>query len=134
MNTFAQPATISKGALWTGRVISWLLSVLLMLDCVTKILKLPQVVSATVQAGYPASTTDKIGYSLLLGVILYLIPRTSHLGAILITAYLGGAVATNVRLGNPVWQICLPIVMGALIWFGLYLRDGRLRTLVPIRS
>jgi hypothetical protein len=125
---------VSKGSLWTGRVISGLVVLFMLFDCITKILRLPQVVDATVKVGYPASTVLPIGVTLLICVILYIIPRTSILGAILIVGYLGGAVATNVRASQPAFNSAFAITFGVLTWLGLYLREPRLRALVPLKS
>ena len=125
---------VSKGSLWTGRVISGLVVLFMLFDCITKILRLPQVVDATVKVGYPASTVLPIGVTLLVCVILYIIPRTSIFGAILIVGYLGGAVATNVRASQPAFNSAFAITFGVLTWLGLYLREPRLRALVPLKS
>ena len=125
---------VSKGSLWTGRLISGLVVLFMLFDCITKILRLPQVVDATVKVGYPASTVLPIGVTLLICVILYIIPRTSILGAVLIVGYLGGAVATNVRASQPAFNSAFAITFGVLTWLGLYLREPRLRALVPLKS
>src|ERR1051325_10041006 len=124
---------VSKKALWAGRVMSILPALFLLLDGAMKLIRPQPVVEATVKLGYPESTILGIGIALLACTILYLIPRTSVLGAILLTGYLGGAVATHVRAGDPTWMILFPVLFGTLIWGGLYLRDQRLRALVPLR-
>lgn len=91
------------------------------------------VVEATVRLGYPESVIVPLGFVLLVCTVLYLIPLTSVLGAILLTGYLGGAVATHVRAGEGLFSLVFPIIFGVLIWLGLYLRDDRLRALVPLR-
>jgi len=83
-------------------------------------------------AGYPESTIVGIGIALLASTFLYVIPRTSILGAILLTGYLGGAVASNVRAAAPLFNILFPVVFAALVWGGLWLRDQRLRQLLPL--
>jgi DoxX-like family len=103
-------------------------------DGVTKAIKVPQVVEATVRVGFPENAVVGIGIALLVATALYVIPQTSVLGAILLTGYLGGATATNVHAGTGVFNTCFPIVFGVLVWLGLYLRDSRLRTLIPLRS
>ena len=118
--------------LWVGRVISALMIVLMLIDAGIKILKLPAAVEGTVRLGYPASTVLPIGVIALVCVLLYGIPRTSILGAILLTGYFGGATATQVRVQDA-WYI-FPPVLDVLIWVGLYLRDDRLRTLIPLHS
>jgi DoxX-like family len=99
-----------------------------------KLLKPPVVVQATLKLGYPESAIVGIGIALLAGTLLYLIPRTAILGAVLLTGYLGGAVATNVRVGAPVFNIVFPMIFSALLWGGLWLRDPRLRELLPLRE
>ena len=92
------------------------------------------VVEGTVQLGYPESVLLGLGIVLLACTVLYVIPRTAILGAILLTGYLGGAVATHVRVGNPLFtHVLFPVYLGVLIWGGLYLRDERLRALIPLR-
>jgi hypothetical protein len=132
MPSSTQAAPASKTMLWVGRVISALMIVFMLFDAGIKILKLPAAVEGTVRLGYPASTVQPVGVIALVCVLLYAIPRTSVLGAILLTGYLGGATATQVRVQDA-WYI-FPPVLGALIWAGLYLRDERLRTLIPLNS
>jgi hypothetical protein len=124
---------ISNTAVWAGRIISALPVLFLLMDGVMKLFKPTLVVEATVRLGYSESTIVPIGIVLLVCTILYIIPRTSVLGAILLTGYLGGAVATHVRFYEGVFVIVFPIIIGVLIWGGLYLRDGRLRALIPLR-
>jgi hypothetical protein len=126
---------VSRKALWAGRIISALPVLFLLFDAVMKLIKPPPVIDATVKLGYPESTIIGMGIVLLACVILYVIPQTSVLGAILLTGYLGGAVATHVRVGDPLLTHTLfPVYVGVLIWLGLYLRDARLRALVPLRK
>jgi hypothetical protein len=130
-----QRAPDSKGRLWTGRVMTTLPVLFLLMDSVMKLLKPEPVVKATVQLGYPESVILGLGIVLLVCVTLYAIPRTSVLGAILLTGYLGGAVATHVRVGDPLFSHTLfPVYIALLVWGGLYLRDRRLRALIPLRS
>jgi len=85
--------------------------------------------------GYPAATIVPLGIVLLICTALYIVPRTTVLGAIFLTGYLGGAVASNVRIGNPLFtHVLFPVYVGVLLWLGLYLRDTRLRALVPFRA
>jgi DoxX-like family len=121
---------VSNKSLWTGRILSGVLSALFVLDGVMKLIKPVQVVQATVQLGYPESTIVGIGIVLLISTILYLIPRTAFFGAVLLTGYLGGAVATNVRVSGPLFNIVFPIFFGCLVWVGLYLRDRRLKLIL----
>ena len=100
-------------------------------DAVMKLINVAPVREATARLGYPDSLTLGIGIVLLVCTVVYVIPRTSILGAILLTGYLGRATATHVRVGEPFY---FTIVFGALIWAGLFLRDARLRALIPLRS
>jgi len=130
----SEPATQSKGIVWTGRVISGLVVLFMLFDSIMKVLRVPMVVEATVRVGYPASTVFGIGLTLLISTVLYLIPQSTVFGAILLTGYLGGAVATNVRAQTPVFNTVMAVAVGVLVWLGLYLRDARLRALVPMRA
>jgi DoxX-like family len=114
---------------WTGRVLTGLTGAFLLVDGGAKLFKPAGIVQATVQLGYPESQIVGIGIVLLACTILYLIPRTSAFGAMLLTGYLGGAVATNLRVSGPWFNILFPVFFGSLIWAGLYLRDERLRSL-----
>ena len=134
MQATSEVTPVSKGSLWAGRIISSLVVLFLIFDGVTKAIRLPQVIEATVRVGFPENTVAGIGIALLVATALYVIPQTSVLGAILLTAYLGGATATNVRIGAPAFNSSFPVIFGVLVWLGLYLRDSRLRTLVPLRS
>ena len=120
----------NKSSLWAGRILSALPVLFLLLDGVMKLVKPAFVVEATVQLGWPESVIVALGVVLIACTILYLIPRTAVLGAILLTGYLGGAVATHVRVGGPLFSILMPIILGAMLWGGLYLRDERVRSLV----
>lgn len=119
----------SKGTLWAGRIISGLPALFLLLDGVMKLVKPAFVVEATVRLGYPESVIIPIGIVCVICTILYLIPKTSVLGAILLTGYLGGAVATHVRAFEGLFPVIFPVVFGVLLWLGLYLRNPRLRAL-----
>lgn len=121
---------ISNRALWAGRIISTLPALFLFIDGIMKLVKPRVVVEATAQLGYPESVIVGIGIVLLACTILYLIPRTAIFGAILLTGYLGGAVATHVRISGPLFNIIFPVILGAMLWGGLYLRDQRVRSLV----
>jgi hypothetical protein len=132
--TQAVQAQTSK-KLWTGRILSGLAIAFLLFDTIIKVLKLPVAVDGTVQLGYPANTVFGIGVIELICLALYAFPRTTVLGAILLTGYLGGAVATHVRIGSPLFShVLFPIYVAALIWGGIYLREWRLRALVPLRQ
>ena len=134
MQPGAPTAPASKAMLWTGRVLSAIPALFLLLDGVMKLVKPAPVVEATVQLGYPEGVILGLGVVLLACTVLYLIPRTSVLGAILLTGYLGGAVATHVRVGEGLFPVLFPVLVGALLWGGLVLRDAGLRALLPLRS
>jgi hypothetical protein len=127
-----QPANIyiSRSQLWTGRVLSGLVIAFFLFDGGAKLFKPAPVVQACLQLGYPESTIVGIGIVLLASTLLYLIPRTAILGAVLLSGYLGGAVATNVRVSAPLFNIIFPVFFGCLVWTGLALHDGRVRTLL----
>lgn len=129
-----QTAFVSKKLLWAGRIISTLVIAFLLLDGIVKVLMLAPAVEGSVQLGYPESTVFGIGLLLLACTVIYAIPRTAVLGAILLTGYLGGAVATHVRVGADVFPILFAVIFGVLVWLGIYLRDERLRALVPLRN
>ena len=123
--------TVSRGALITGRIISGFIILFMLVDSVGKVMKFAPYMEGTTKAGFSASLVVPIGILALFCAIVYAIPRTSILGAILLTAYFGGATATHVRLGQPFY---FPVVFGILTWLGLYLRDTRLRALIPLKS
>jgi hypothetical protein len=129
-----QTASVSKKALWAGRVVSALPALMLIFSGVLKLAKPAPVVVEFGRLGYPETVILGIGILELACAVVYIIPRASVLGAILMTGYLGGAVATHVRVGDPLFNVITPAVLGALIWGGLYLRDVRLRALLPLRS
>jgi len=132
MQSVTQTVLLSKKVLWSGRVLSALTVLFLLFDSGLKVMKLAPAVDATARLGYPASLVLPIGMAELICVVLFVIPRTSILGAILLTGYLGGATATQVRFREP-WFF-FPVVIGVLVWGGLFLRDPRLRALIPLRS
>jgi hypothetical protein len=121
----------SKGMVWTGRVLSLLPVLLFLMSGFMAIVRNPMVVKGmTQQYGYPDNAVVPIGMAELTCAIIYVIPQTSVLGAILLTGYLGGATATHVHAGEP---FILPIVVGVVVWLGIFLRDRRLRELMPWR-
>ena len=127
--------TRSRGALWTGRTLSALAILFLLLDSIGKLLMVAPVVEGSAQLGYPASTIFPIGVILLVCVAAYAVPSTSVFGALLLTGYLGGAVATHVRVENPLFSHTLfPVYVALFVWGGLYLRDTRLRLFLSWRS
>ncbi|HUE16047.1 MAG TPA: DoxX family protein [Planctomycetaceae bacterium] len=134
MSSDPQTASESKAMLWTGRVLSALPALFLVFDGAMKLVQPEPVVKATVGLGYPVSVLTGLGIVLLTCTLLYLLPRTAVLGAILLTGYLGGAVASHVRVGEGWFPTLFPAIFGALLWGGLYLRDRRLRQLLPLRN
>jgi hypothetical protein len=134
MQSDTYSASSSKKTLWTGRIISALPVLFLLMDGVMKLAKPAVVVESTVKLGYPETVILPLGIVLLACTVLYVIPRTSALGAILLTGYLGGAVATHLRVGDGPFSIVFPIIFGVLIWGGLWLRDDRLRAFIPLRK
>ena len=128
-NVPSSSASRRAGVVLTGAAMLFLL-----VDSIGKLNAIPAVVDATVQLGYPESSVRGIGLILLLCLILYVFPRTSVLGAVLLTGYLGGAVAAQVRVGSPLFSTTLfPVYVGVLVWAGLLLREDRLRALIPLR-
>jgi hypothetical protein len=135
MTSPANTSSVGKKRLVAGYVLTVLVALFLTFDTVIKVLKLAPAVQGTTKLGYPASAVLWIGLIELVCLTLYLVPRTSVLGALLLTGYLGGAIATHVRLGSPLLSHTLfPIYVALLLWGGLYLRETRLRELVPFRS
>ena len=132
MQSGTQTAPVSKKALWAGSIISALPVLLMVFGGTFGLLKPAAAVPGFVQYGYPERIFLPICILEIVCAIVYAIPRTSVLGAILLTGYLGGATATHVRLGEPLFVA--PVILGVLIWGGLYLRDDRLRGLIPLRS
>ena len=123
---------VSKTALWTGRVMSALPVLLVLFGSVVKLMKTASVLEAFARAGLPERLIIPVGVIELVCVIVYVIPQTAVLGAILMTGLLGGATLTNLRIGDPTYP--MPVVLGMLAWGGLFLCDVRLRDLIPIRK
>jgi hypothetical protein len=123
----------SNKRIWAGRIVSALPALFLLFDATIHIMKTPAVVAGFAQAGFLISTAVPLGIIEIICIILYVIPRTSMLGAILLTGYLGGAVATNVRQQLPMLGYVLaPVYVAVFLWGGLWLRDERIRALVPL--
>ena len=134
MSTDSLAIPVANKLSWAGYIVSALQALFLLLDALGKLFKPEPVVTGTLDLGYQESVIVPLGVLLLVCTVLYIIPKTSVLGAILLTGYLGGAVATHVRLTNPLFTHQLfPVYLGALLWLGLYLRDARLRRLLPFR-
>jgi len=133
MKTDLPTATASKTAIWTGRILSALGALFFLFDGIMKLFKPVFVVDATKQLGYSEQTIIPLGIVLIVCTLIYLVPRTAVLGAILLTGYLGGAVATHVRAGNGWFETLFPVIFAAIIWGGLLLREPRLRELFSLR-
>jgi len=132
MQYATQTAPVSTKTLWAGRIVSALPALFLFLDGVAKLIIPPQVLEGTIRLGYSESVILPLGIVLMACTIIYVIPRTSVIGAILLTGYLGGAVATHVRVGDSLFSVIFPVIVGALLWGGLYLRDDCLRALISL--
>lgn len=131
MQTVTQTAEVSKGKMWAGRIVSALVVLFLLVDSVMKLARASVAVEGTIKLGYPESVLVPLGVVLLVCTILYVIPRTAILGAVLLTGYLGGAVATHVRVGQSLFgHVLFPVYVGVMVWGGLYLRDKRVRALI----
>jgi hypothetical protein len=128
----ATAAPASKKMLWAGRIISAIPVLLMVFSAVMKLVKAAPVVQGMPRYGYPESQIVIIGVLELFSCIIYSIPSTAVLGAILMTGYLGGATATNVRVGDPSYIVT--ILLGVFVWGGLFFRDARVRRLIPFRS
>jgi DoxX-like family len=120
--------------MWAGYIITGLVLLMLIFDAVAHLMKPAPVAEAFARLGYPLSTSVGIGLVLLICTAIYLIPKTSVLGAILLTGYMGGAVSTHVRAGSSTFEMIFPVIIGGLVWLGVYLRDARVRALIPLRD
>ncbi|TGQ29068.1 MULTISPECIES: DoxX family protein [unclassified Mesorhizobium] len=132
--TISQTAPVSPRALWTGRVLSAVIVLFMIFDGVIKLPPLDIVTQTMVPLGWPAdpNVARMLGIIGLVSTALYALPRTSVLGAILLTGYLGGAIATNMRVGSPLFSHTLfGVYLGIILWGGLFLRDPRMRELIP---
>ena len=123
----------TRTKLWTSRALSAIVSLFLLFDSVIHLMVIGPVVDSFNQLGYPVDTAMALGVVELICLALYLFPRTSIFGAILLTGYLGGAIATQIRAGAPLFSIIFPIFIALFLWGGLFLLDGRLRALMPLR-
>jgi hypothetical protein len=126
-------ATSSK-QLWAGRAVTGLATLFMLADGTMKIVKPAPVLEASVQMGYPLATLTGIGLALITCTLLYMIPRTSIFGAMLLTGYLGGAVASQVRAGSGWFELVFPVLFAVLLWGGLWLRDHRLRRILALAA
>ncbi|MES2414997.1 MAG: DoxX family protein [Pseudomonadota bacterium] len=127
--------TISKTALWTGRVLTGLVLLFLLMDITLKFMGVPEVAQAMTQLGWPEISAVPLAVLLLVCGLLYAVPKTSVLGAVLLTGYLGGAVATHVRINDPLFTHTLfGVYVGVVMWLGLWLRDARVRAVMPCKA
>ncbi len=129
-----QDAQTPKAMLWAGYVISGLVVLFLLFDAGIKLVELDIVKQTMAELGYPSDVVFGLGVLTLVCTLLYVVPQTSVLGAILLTGYLGGAIATHLRVGSPVFShLLFGGYLGLMIWGGLFLRDPKLRALIPFR-
>jgi hypothetical protein len=136
MPDIAETAPVSKSALWTGRLLSGLVILFLLFDGAIKLVPWPVVTETMDKIGYGSSESlaRTLGAITIACTVLYAVPPTSILGAILLTGYLGGAMASHVRIGSPLFShILFGFYLGLMLWGGLWLRDRRLRSLIPFR-
>lgn len=129
----ARSRRISKTRLWSGRVLSALAVLFLLFDAVGKLFMPTFVVEAFARLGFPTSLGVGIGVLLLICTVVYAIPRTAVLGAVLLTGFLGGAVAIQMRAGSPVFETIFPVIFGVIAWAGILLREERLFVVFPLR-
>lgn len=130
MQTIAIAARPTPKTLWLARALSAVAVLFLLFDGTIKVLQLAPAVDATVQLGYPSGVVLGLGLVELICLACYVVPRTALAGAILLTGYLGGAIATHVRIGSPAFSLLFPVMLGALLWGALLLRDARVRALL----
>jgi hypothetical protein len=129
--TTASVNSTSKGRLWTGRILTYLLLLFLLFDAITKVIKERHTIETSSKLGWQPDTIQTLGIVLLVSTILYAIPRTAVLGAILLTAYLGGAVAASILSHYPFF---FPVIFGVVVWLALWLRDDKLGSHLPLRK
>ena len=129
--TNTSASSTSKPRLWTGRILTGLLTLFLLFDAIMKIIKERHTIETSAKLGWQADTVQTLGFVLLVSTILYVIPRTAVLGAILLTAYLGGAVAASILAHYPFY---FPVIFGVVVWLALWLRDDKLSTHLPVRK
>lgn len=129
---YAAPSTV--GTIWLGRAMSGLAALFILVDGAMKVIQPSQVVKSMAELGFTERATTGIGILAIACVAIYLYPRTAMVGAVLLTGFLGGAIAAQVRIDAGLFPIVFPAIMGALLWAGLYLRDSRLRALAHMRE
>ena len=123
----------SKSVLWVGRVVSTLVALFTAFDGIMKVIKEPHVIQASADFGFSGNQIVLIGVLMLLCTVLYAIPRTAVLGAVLLTGYLGGALVSNIRVGHSLFQCIFPVLFAVVAWGGIFVREPRLRELMPFR-
>jgi hypothetical protein len=136
MTVIAEPLPASRPALWVGRILSCIVVLFLMIDGAIKLVPWPIVTETMDRMGYGSSDAlmRGLGAITIICTVLYAVPPTSILGAILLTGYLGGAIASHVRIDSPLFSHTLfGLYLGLMLWGGLWLRDDRLRRLIPFR-
>lgn len=135
-NALSAPVAVtSRGRIWTGRVLFGIVVAFMLFDAILKLINPAGVQQAFARTGWPVHLSPLLGIILLVSTLLFVIPRTAVLGAILLTGFLGGAVATNVRLEEPLFSHTLfPVYFGILLWGSLWLRDSRIAALIPLRN
>lgn len=131
--TTITPSRTSRGTLWTSYILSGLPVLFLLFDIVGKFLKPQPVIDASALLGFTEAQIPLLGLILLPCLVLYVLPRTAVFGAILLTGYFGGVEATHMIAGSSVDSFIFPVILGAMLWGGLYLRNAKLRELVPIQ-
>ena len=131
MQTATSAAPVSKGALWTGRVLSALAVLVFVGGGIFTLLNAAKMAPQMAHYGYAESLVKVVAWLEIVCGIVYMIPRTAVFGAVLLTGYLGGATATHIRAGEPP---IAPLVVAAVLWLGIYLREPRLRTITPLRK
>jgi DoxX-like family len=124
----------SNAVIWVGRMVSTLVVLFCAFDGIMKVIREPHVIAASADFGFSASQIVLIGVLMLLCTVLYTIPRTAILGSVVLTGYLGGAVVSNMRVGHPVFECIFPVIFAVLAWGGLFVREPRLRELIPFRK
>jgi hypothetical protein len=130
MKSNSQASSASTKMVWAGRILSGLLVLFMLFNSAVGLLKPAFAKAGFTHLGYPESVAPGVAIAMLACTLIYAIPQTSILGAILLTGYLGGATASHLRVGEPFY---FPVIIGALFWLGIYLREERLRALVPLR-
>jgi hypothetical protein len=128
------PNSNSRTLIWGGRIVSTLVALFCAFDGIMKVIKEPHVIAASAEFGFSTNEMVLIGVLMLACTVLYAIPRTAILGAVLLTGYLGGAVLANIHVGHPLFECIFPVIFGMLAWGGIFVREPRVRELIPFRK